>query len=90
MNPIFAELAPFAGEPMPGPLPHDAALEPTDSTIAEVQSFVVQSRQTGPLDMAETVAALSHCTRRVIETRNPQWATAAAAFALRLREEHLV
>lgn len=90
MNPVFAELAPFAGEPLPGPLPHDATLEPTDDTIAEVQSFVVQSRQMGALDMAECVAALSHSIRRVIETRNPQWAVAAAAFALRLKEEHLL
>jgi hypothetical protein len=90
VNPVFAELAPYAGEPLPGPLPHDATLEPTDDTVAEVQSFVVQSRQTGPLDMAECVACLSHAIRRVIETRNPQWAVAAAAFALRLKEEHLV
>lgn len=90
MNPVFAELAPFAGDPLPGPLPHDATLEPSDETIAEVQSFVVQSRQTGDVDMAECVAAMSHAIRRVIETRNPQWALAVAAFALRLKEEHLV
>lgn len=90
MNPVFAELAPFAGEPLPGPLPHDATLEPTDETVAEVQSFVVQSRQMGPLDMAECLAAMSHGIRRIIDTRNPQWAIAIAAFALRLKEEHLL
>lgn len=90
MNPLLAELAPFAGVPVTETLPHDATLEPTDDTIAAVQAFVVQSRQTGPLDMAEAVAAIGHCTRRVIETRNPEWATAVAAFALRLREEHLL
>ncbi len=89
-NPILAELAPYAGEPPATPLPHDATLEPTDDTIAAVQSFIVQSRQTGELDVAELIAAIGHCTRRVIETRNPDWAMAIASFALRLREEHLV
>lgn len=89
MSPALAELAPVLGEPA-APLPHDATLEPTDETIAEVQSLVVQSRQTGPLDIAEGLAAISHCTRRIIETGNPVWAIALAGFALRLKEEHLV
>ena len=90
MIPVLAELAPFAGAPLPEPLPHDATLEPTDDTIAAVQCLVAQSRQTGPLDMAEACAAIGHCLRRVIETRNPEYATAIAGFALRLREEHLL
>lgn len=87
---VLGELAPLTGEVRPSASVHDATLEPRDETVAELQSFTVQSRQVGPLDMAECVAAISHCTRRVIETRNPDWAIACAAFALRLREEHLV
>lgn len=88
---IHNELRPFSGAPVAhSPLPHDTTLEPEDETVAELQAFVVQSRQAGELDMPQMVACLCHCTRRIIESRNPAYAVALAGFALRLREEHLL
>lgn len=88
---VLNEFRPYSGAPVtPGPLPHDTRLEPADETVAELQAFVVQSRQTGELDLAQTIACLCHCTRRIIESHDPAYAVALAAFALRLREEHLL
>lgn len=88
---ILNELRPYSGAPVVlGPLPHDTRLEPDDETVAEVQAFVVQSRQEGELDVAEILCCISHCTRRIIESKNPAYAVALAGFALRLREEHLL
>lgn len=92
---VLRELGPVLGAPTlpsPGaPLPHDATLEPTDDTIAAVQNLVAASREMGP-DLAadQLYAAICHCTRRAIETRNPSFAHGIAAFALRLAEDHLV
>jgi hypothetical protein len=76
-------------------LPHDATLEPTDSTIAEVQSFVVQSRQLSyeglrTLGHLDLIIALSDTLRGLIDEPSPDRAIALAGFALRLREEHLL
>jgi hypothetical protein len=93
---VLSELGPVLGTPTlpsPGaPLPHDATLEPTDDTIAAVQSLVAASRAQDGGDLAadQLYACICHCTRRAIETKNPSFAVGIAAFALRLAEEHLV
>lgn len=91
-HPVLSELSAVTGA-SPGlpSLAHDVTLEPTDDTIAAVQSLVAASRQEAhALEPDQLYAAICHCTRRAIETRNPAQAHAIAAFALRLAEEHLL
>lgn len=71
-------------------LRRDATLEPLDETIAEAQSFVVESRQIGALGRVDLILALSDTLRRLIDEPTPAQAIALAGFALRLREEHLL
>lgn len=91
-HPVLSELAAVTGaERLPPSLAHDVTLEPTDDTIAAVQSLVAASRQeSSQLEPDQLYACICHCTRRAIETRNPAQAHAIAAFALRLAEEHLL
>jgi hypothetical protein len=94
-HPVLSELARVTGAPglqsLCASLAHDVTLEPTDDTIAAVQSLVAASRQeSAELGPEQLYAVICHCTRRAIETRNPVWAHALAAFALRLAEEHLL
>jgi hypothetical protein len=94
-HPVLSELARVTGAPglqsLSASLAHDVTLEPTDDTIAAVQSLVAASRQeTAEFEPDQLYAAICHCTRRAIETKNPVWAHAIAGFALRLAEEHLL
>lgn len=74
----------------PQPLPHDQALEPKDETIAELQSFVVMSRQLDcHMDYASLVMAASENLRRLCEHPCREYAVAVAALSLRIAEEHL-
>ena len=77
--------------PAPEPaLPHDATLEPTDETIAEVQSLVCASRQLQPdMSVEDLAVAMSAALRQLLEAPGPGYAVALASFALRYREEHL-
>jgi hypothetical protein len=74
-------------------LPHDATLEPRDETIAEVQSLVCASRQLTPreeMSAHDLVLAMTGALRQLIDSPEPSYAVALAAFALRYREEHLL
>lgn len=67
-----------------------ARLKPTDSTLAELQALMVESRQLEAVTYTELVCALSDSVAQLIATNDPSFAVAAAAFALRIREEHLL
>lgn len=71
-------------------LPHDAALEPSDETVAEVQSLVCKSRQLQPeLTPDELLAAMEGALYELM-VRRPDaggYAVALATMALRYREE---
>lgn len=68
----------------------DGVLEPSDLTIAQVQSFVVMSRQLDcHMDYASLVMAASENLRRLCEHPCREYAVAVAALSLRIAEEHL-
>jgi hypothetical protein len=89
---IAAETLPSAVGPelLPEPtLPHDATLEPSDETVAEVQSLVCASRQiAAEMPEEDLIAAMSAALRQLIEAPSSGYAVALASFALRYREEH--
>lgn len=71
-------------------LPHDPHLEPDDSTIAEVQAMMCQSRQLTQPSYPRLLSCIEESTRMLAETSDPRFALAIAVYALRIREEHLV
>jgi hypothetical protein len=81
MNTEASELS--EGEPI------QARLEPAESTLEELQSLIVQSRQLVEVTYTDLVCALSDAVAQLIVTRDHRFAIAIAAFALRIREEHL-
>lgn len=86
-----APALPLSPETQPQRLPHDQTLEPKDETIAELQSFVVMSRQLDcHMDYASLVMAASENLRRLCEHPCREYAIAVAALSLRIAEEHLV
>lgn len=81
--------APPDTERAPDP-PHDSRLEPTDETVAELQSLVCRSRQLAPeITAEELLGAIESALRQLMVDPTPGYAVAVAAFALRFREESL-
>ena len=68
----------------------DVRREASEATISELQALIVDSRQLADIDYHELVMALSDGVGQLIVTKDPKFAIAIAAFALRIREEHLV
>lgn len=70
------------------PQPHIIELEPADETIAELQSAVVQSRACAALTLQQLLDGIDRATRSLASTGDPRFAVAAAAYAIRIREEY--